>query len=142
MRDGSRFVLDERLVLRRERRLELRVRRAVDLDRKRPLVDARANGERDVERRRAELLEPEAELLDEIEREPVRAWRPRGDDRRLELDLLAGHHHLGERDAAAVPDDRVAERIEPVVGELDALAAARAPRAPCRRSPGAHERAS
>ncbi len=46
---------------------------------------------------------------------------------RLELDLLARPHDVRERRACSVPDDRVAERIEPVVRELDALSAARAP---------------
>ena len=82
----------------------------------------------DVERLGSDLGEPEPELLDEVERKPVsarRSWREHG---RLELDGLARPHDVGKRRPLPVPDDRVAERIEPVVRELHALAAARAPR--------------
>ena len=67
-------------------------------------------------------------LLDEIEREPVAAGRARREHARLELHLLAGLHDAGQRCARAVPDDRVPERIEPVVRDLHSLAAARLPR--------------
>ena len=66
-------------------------------------------------------------LLDEVEREPVAAGRPGGDDARVELELLAGLDDPRQRRPHAVPDDRVPEWIEPVVRELDALAAAGMP---------------
>ena len=82
----------------------------------------------DLEHERARLREPEAVLLDQVDREPVRAGRPRPDEPELQLDDLARLNRLRERRPLAVPDDRVPERVEPVRAELDALAAARAPR--------------
>ena len=92
------------------------------------LVDPRPHVDGEIERRRAQLLEPEAELLDEVERQAVAAGRPRRDEWYIELDARARRHDVGERRAAPVPDDCVPERIEPVVRELDSFAAARAPR--------------
>jgi hypothetical protein len=66
-------------------------------------------------------------LLDEVEGEPVAAGRPGGDDARIELELLAGLDDPRQRRAHTVPHDRVPERVEPVVRELDARAAARLP---------------
>jgi hypothetical protein len=86
----------------------------------------------EIERGRPELGEPEAELLHEVEGEAIRAGRARRDDRGFDLQFAARLDHLRERDAVPVPDDRVAERIEPVVRELHALSPARAPRRrPC-----------
>ena len=76
---------------------------------------------------RADLREPEPVLLDEIEREPVRARRPWRGDVQLQLDLLPRGDGVRKRRAGAVPDDRVAERIEPVEGRLHALRPVRAP---------------
>ena len=128
MRHGRRIVGDERLLLRRERFIHLGIGRAVQADGEAPLVDQRPHVDDDVERRRPELLEPEAELLDEVERQAVAPGRPGRRERRLELDRLARAHDIGEGGSRAVPDDRVAERIEPVVRELHTLASARPPR--------------
>ena len=122
--DGDRVLGDERLLLRGECELELGVARAVHADREPPLVDPRPYVDGNIERRRAELGEPEAELLDEVECEPVAAGRTGRVKRELELDLVARLDDVGERRPAPVPDDRIAEWIEPVIGELHALAPA------------------
>src|SRR6476661_2605009 len=65
----------------------------------------------------AELGEPEAFLVDEIEREAVRAGRDRAAKVELSFDPLAGFRaHL---EAQAVPEDRVAAVVQPVVGEVE-----------------------
>jgi hypothetical protein len=71
-------------------------------------------------------------LLDEIERDSI---APRGLRSRhwyVELDGAPGSHLLWEWAPCPVPDDRVPEWIEPVVRELEALPAARAPRSGAR----------
>ena len=72
--------------------------------------------------------EPEAALLDEVEGEPVaaRAASARAAAARRST-RSPGATGGGEGGALPVPDDRVAELVEPVVRELHALAAARAP---------------
>ena len=67
-------------------------------------------------------------LLHEVEGEAVAAWRPRRPDLRFQLDLLARFDATRKGRARTVPDDRIPERVEPVVGELHALLAARLPR--------------
>jgi hypothetical protein len=60
-------------------------------------------------------------LVDEVERKDVVA---RGHGRReanRKLELLARRERAGQGRAVPVPDDRVAERVEPVMRELDAL---------------------
>ena len=94
--------------------------------------DARGDVDVDLERARADLREPEAVLLDEVEGEPVGARRPRGRDGQLELDALPRGHRMGKHRARSVPDDRVPERIQPVVGRTHAAGSAAAP---CRRAP-------
>ena len=89
--------------------------------------DPRRHLELDVERGAADLLEPEPVLLDEVEREPVGARRARRRHGELELDPLPGGDGVGQRRSGPVPDDRVAERVEPVEGGLDAVRAVRAP---------------
>ena len=74
---------------------------------------------------RAELAEPEAELVDEVEREPVAARAAAVRERELDVDLVARRDRAAEVDAQAVPDDRVAELVEPVVGEREPIAAPR-----------------
>ena len=77
---------------------------------------------------RADLREPGAELGDEVEREPVAARAAIGArTRELDLDLARPARRVRKRVADAVPDDRVAAVVEPVVRELHA-ARARAPR--------------
>ena len=123
-----RIVSCERLLLGGERRRRLRVRGAVKDDLEAAFRDPRLHVDGDVQRRRADLLEPEAMLLDEVEGEavaPLRAW---GDDRHLDLDRLARFDGPRQRGANAVPHDRVSEGIEPVVRDLDSLAPARSPR--------------
>src|SRR6266571_63705 len=66
----------------------------------------------------AELGEPEAPLVDEIEGELVRAGRDRTTQVELSFDALAGcGAHLV---AEAVPKDRVAAVVQPVVREVQA----------------------
>ena len=117
-RDG--ILLDQRLLLSGERGGRLLVGAAVDDDREPPLVDPRPHVDGQLERRRADLGEPEAVLLDEVEGEPVGAGRLRDGELELELDGLAGLDRTSEGRARPVPDDRVAAVVEPVVGELDA----------------------
>ena len=74
---GDGVLVDERLLLRGERCRRLGVAAAVDDDRQPALGDPRRDLDVELERRRADLREPEAELLDEIEREPVAAGRLR-----------------------------------------------------------------
>src|SRR5262245_727470 len=101
---------------------------ALDDDAEPPCFDPRPHVDLEVERGRAELLEPEPVLLDEVEREPISTGRPGRDHARIQLELLARLHDVREWRTHAVPDDRVPERVEPVVRELDAHAAARLPR--------------
>ena len=101
---------------------------SADVDGESPLVDARQHLGVQLERVGADLGEPEAELLDEVERNPVptgRQWRAH---EQLDLDLVARTDWAAEVDARPVPDDRVAAVVEPVVGELDAELAALPPR--------------
>jgi len=66
----------------------------------------------------AELGEPEALLVDEIERKLVRPRRNRASELELALDALAGcGAHLV---AQTVPDDRIAAFVEPVVRDVQA----------------------
>ena len=62
-----------------------------------------------------ELREPGPVLGDEVEREAVRAGRHRRAHVQAHRDALAGRDGLRKRGADPVPDDRVAERVEPVV---------------------------
>ena len=78
----------------------------------------------DVARRDPHLGEPEAVLLDEVEREDVAAGRAHPVHGDVELERLARRHGVRERRAHAVPDDRVAAAVEPVVGELEPVRAA------------------
>jgi len=96
--------------------------------RDRSLPDPRLDFDGEIERRGADLLEPEAELLDEVEGEAIASGRAGRDHGDVELHGLAGLDPPRKRSANAVPDDRVPERVEPVVRELDAFPAARAPR--------------
>ena len=132
MSDGCRVRGDERLLLLRQRRIGYWVASTVDDDAQPPLLDPRSHLDRQVERRRPDLLEPEAVLLDEIEREPVPAWRTGRHHARSELDGVTRSHDVAERRADAVPHDRVSQRVEPVVRELNTLAGTRTPR----RRPG------
>ncbi len=81
-----------------------------------------------LERRVAELREPEPVLFDEIDGEPVAPGRDRRAKRELLSQRLARFDRLLERGPQSVPDDRVAALVEPVVAEKEAVfAAARAP---------------
>ena len=135
VRDRDGIVRDERLLLSRERGHELVVRRPVDHDRQPPLGDPRMDLDRELERHRANLLEPEPELLDEVEREAVGPRWARCDHDRIELDRVARLDEARERSPDAVPDYGVAELVEPVVGELEPLLPPRLPR----RGPGVLE---
>jgi hypothetical protein len=125
-RDGSRDEVgdrlgvfgDDRLLLHRERGLGLGVVTSLDDDSEPPLRDPRLHLHRYVERDAAELLKPEAMLLDEVECEPVAAGWSRRDDLGFELDRLTGRHRAREGRANAVPDDRVSEGVEPMVRDL------------------------
>ncbi len=128
MRDRHRFIVDDRLFLPGECRGCLGIRPVVNLDAEPALGDARLHLDREIQRLRSDLLEPETQFLDEVERESVAPVRSGRDDRGLELDRLARLDDEGERRARAVPHDRVAERVEPVVRELHTFSAARAPR--------------
>src|SRR3954447_23721944 len=66
----------------------------------------------------AELGEPEALLIDEIERKLVRPRRDRASELELALDALAGSR--ADLVTQTVPDDRIAALVEPVVREIQA----------------------
>ena len=84
--DGNGVALDGRLLLRCERSRRRGIGAAVDADGERARRDPWRHLELDLERRGADLLEPEPVLLDEVEREPVRARRPGRRHGELELD--------------------------------------------------------
>ncbi len=79
-----------------------------------------ARGHVDVllERRVAELGEPEAVLLDEIDGEPVPPRRDGGAHCELLPQRLPRLDDAHERRAASVPHDRIAALVEPVVREV------------------------
>src|SRR5262245_2606532 len=74
---------------------------------------------RDAQLRRvvAELREPEAMLVDEVEREAIFAWRNRPANVEVAVDALAGPRVDAVSDP--VPHDRVAPLVEPVVGDVE-----------------------
>jgi len=122
--DGGGALLDEGILLRGECRQGVRVRISVDDHTKPALGDARQHDDGDVERRAANLREPEAALLDEVEGEPVAPGRPGGEYRRVELDLFARRDGTRQGCPDPIPEDRVSEWVEPVIGDLDAGPAA------------------
>ncbi len=91
------------------------------------LPDARLHLDVDREWRVAELREPGAAFGDEVEGEPVRAGRDRRPHPR-EHGVALARTERRRRGPDPVPDDRVAQQIEPVVREEDALAPRDAPR--------------
>ncbi len=90
--------------------------------------DPRCDVDIHLERDGTDLGEPEPVLLDEVESDPVRARRAGRGHGELELDVLAGSDGPRQGRARPVPDDRIAERIEPVERGHDAVLAVRAPR--------------
>src|SRR5579859_2467034 len=103
--------------------------RAVGEERARLRGIARRHLDVALERRVAELREPEPVLLDEVDCEPVAARRDWAAHRDLLAERRARFDRPRERGADAVPDDRVAALVQPVVGEVDPVArAARPPR--------------
>ena len=127
VRDRDSLVLDDLLFLRGQSRRSLRVGATDDNNPETPLCDSRPDLHGNIERRRANLGEPEAVLLDQIEGEDVAARRARRRYRDLDLDRLAGRDWPRKRGADPVPHDRVAKRVEPVVGKPHAGLPARAP---------------
>ena len=114
MSNRSLVLGDDRFVLSRQRGRRQRIVTSVDENRESPGGDARRDVDVDRKRRAPDLLEPEAVLLDEVERQSIRAGRPRSGDTKRELDLLAGRDRVRKRRSWPVPDDRVAEPVEPV----------------------------
>ena len=128
MRDRDGVGLDEGLVLRCQRRCRRRIcAAAVDADTEPSLADTRRDLDVDREGSAADLFEPETMLLDEVEREPVGARRSWRRHRKRDLDTLTGSDGVRQRCSRPVPDDRVAEPVEPVERGLDAGGALRAP---------------
>ena len=97
---------------------------AVNANGETALGDPRCHLQLDLERSAPDLPEPESVFLDEIERQPVCTRWPRSADGQLDLDPLAGGDVMRQRRSGPVPDDRVAERIEPVKRRLDAACSA------------------
>jgi hypothetical protein len=119
--EGDRVRVDDGLVERCKRCRRDRILTAVDSNAEPPLADSRSDLDVDVEWAAADLLEPEAMLLHEIECEPVRArhsWRRHGN---RELDALAGGKRVRQRSSRPIPHDRVVEPVEPVERDLDAV---------------------
>jgi hypothetical protein len=122
--DGYLTLVDGRLVLCSERARGLRVGAALDDDSQPAVVDPRPDVDREVERCRAELLEPKrcSSTRSKASRQPpgrgasTVAWP------------TSSPGTVRGRMPARRPTDRVPERVEPVVGELDAFLAARPPR--------------
>ena len=82
-----------------------------------------------LEHRVAELCQPEPVLLDEVDREAVAAGRDGAANRDALAERRARLDSALECGALAVPDDRVAALVQPVVREEDpVLRAARPPR--------------
>ncbi len=127
MGNGNGVSLDRGLLLGRESRRRGGIGPAVDVNRETALGDPWRHLEHDLERSAADLLEPEPVFLDEIERQPVRTWWQRRTNGELDLDLLPGSDVVWQRRSGAVPDDRVAERVEPVERRLDAVRSVGAP---------------
>ena len=75
----------------------------------------------EVEGRLTELPEPEAALVDDVDREPVAPRRNRRTDRDVEHGAFARlDPDLGPK---TVPDDCVAQLVQPVVRDREAIAA-------------------
>ena len=128
VRDGDDVGVHDRLVERCKRRGCDRVLTPVKSDAETTHVDSRSDLDIDPERGTADLLEPEAVLFDEIEREPIGAGRPGRGYLELELDAVARRDGIGEWGPRPVPDDRVSELVEPMEGDLDTFVPVRAPR--------------
>ncbi len=118
---------DERLLLRSQGSVGRSVQVAMEMDGQRAAGDPRRDLDLQFERCRTDLREPEAMLLDEVEGEQVRPRWPWRGDGELQLDRLPGRDRVRERCAAAVPDDGVPERVEPVVGSAHPRLRCRAP---------------
>jgi len=118
---------DDRLVLPFERGCGLRILASGHDHAESALLDPRQHLDRKLERRRAELLEPEAVLLHEVECEAIATRRSGGEELCPDLDRLSRPDDVGEGRANAVPDDRVPERVEPVIRELNAFVSVRPP---------------
>ena len=127
MRDGDRNVGHERLILCSQSAGRLLVGLTQDDHCETSRSDPGPHVHRNVEGMRSHLLEPEARLLHEVEREPVRPGRPRRLHGSFELDRLPGLDSARERCPDPVPHDRVPEWIEPVIRKLDAPSAAGVP---------------
>jgi uroporphyrinogen decarboxylase len=141
VRDRGRLVLDDRFLLRRERGRRLGVVATVNMHGEAAFGDPGQDLDLGLERHDPHLREPEAVLLDEVEGDPIAPGRARRADRQVQRQGFAGRDRSAQRGAQSVPVNGVAERVEPVVRELHALAASRAPR----RRPGVlhpHARAS
>ncbi len=130
--DGHGVGLDNRLIECREGRGGERVLTSSKTDAETTLADPGSDLDVDREWATANLLEPEAVLFDEVEREPIRPRRSRRSHRELELDAIAGRDGMRQWRAGPVPDDRVPELVEPVEGSLDPLGPVRAPRCAAR----------
>ena len=90
-----------------------------------------------LEHRVAELRQPQPSVVDQVEREPITAGWDRPAHLDVGLDPLSRRDRMWQVGAEAVPDDRVAAVVEPVVCELDSDQAALRPP---RREPGVLER--
>ena len=103
MRDRDRVLPRRAAPPGRERGRRLARRRRRGRRRRVAARDARRDVDVELERRRADLGEPEADLLDEVEREPVAARRLRRPDRSAAPSSSPGRDRALERRAAARP---------------------------------------
>ncbi len=127
MRSRRGSLVDQRLLLSSEGGLRLRVGPPVHHDGEASLANQRLDVELDVERRDADLGEPEPVLLDEVEAEDIATRGARRVDADVHVDRLSRRDRPRERRPQAVPPDRIPTSVEPVVRQLEAVLAVRPP---------------
>ena len=120
VRDRNSLVCDDGLLLGRQSRRGLVIVPADDNRSETPRRNSRPDLHLQVQRRSANFGEPEAVLLDQVEREDVAARRARRSYRNFDLDCFTRRDRPAEGSPQPVPDNRVPERIEPVVRESHA----------------------
>ena len=128
VRDRDGLVRDDGLLLGRQSRRGLGIVPADDNRSETPIRDPRPDLDRNIERGSTNFGEPEAVLLDQVEREDIATGRSRRCHWNLDLDRLAGCYRPCKGSPQSVPDNRIPERIEPVIRQPHASLPTSAPR--------------